>query len=152
MTILAIDPGVSCGWAVLSDRGIHDSSGVEKLAKKDDPFAKRFALARAFFRNTIILTMPTQIVCERMGYLQSYNTTVSLYGMVAMLEEMAWTFDLTIAFVSPNAVKKFATGSGKATKAEMRHAAERRWPAIKKIRNDQADALFIGECWRKTKQ
>ncbi len=151
MSILAIDPGASCGWASSTMAGVHRNSGVKKLTEKDDPFPKRFRNAREFFRNVIVREMPTQIVCERMGYFQSYNTTLSMYGMIAQLEEMAWTFELPIAFVSPNTVKKFATGSGKATKAEMRHAAERRWPAIEKIRNDQADALWIGECWRKTK-
>lgn len=148
-TILAIDPGTKCGWALLSGRGVHIASGSERFAKPKEPLGLKFQNARAFFRSRLSVYKPDYLVCERLGHFKSSAAVISMFGIVAQLREMAFVFDLEFNEVSPPAVKKCATGDGRADKKMMIAAAQKRWN-LGKISSDQADALWVGELFRKS--
>jgi len=47
-------------------------------------------------------------------------------------------------------VKKLATGKGNANKAAMVAAAARRWALADAVDDNEADALWVAETWRRT--
>jgi Holliday junction resolvasome RuvABC endonuclease subunit len=144
--ILGIDVGVRCGFAVLAGERIVES-GVAHLQEPETRYGLRFQVARELFSRLVIQHRPRVIVYERMGFFRSFDAARSMFGVVAMIDEVAARNLVDLAIVPIMTVKKIATGSGKATKANMREAAKKRW-RLAKVRNDEADALWIAETYR----
>lgn len=66
------------------------------------------------------------------------------FGMVAILAEWAWQTNMPMCRATATQVKKKLHGSGKATKEEMLHAAQARFPHLQIANHDEADAVAVG--------
>lgn len=141
--IIALDPATKCGWAHSDDpinlsgvwdcslkpnqsdywrlhklvghiRGLHRTHGGDVLAFED-----------------AALGSPGRRALVVAGEIQ---------GVIKLLAgELGMEY---VAFAN-TAIKKFATGSGGAKKAAMMAAARERWPNVKLVDDNHADALWV---------
>lgn len=79
------------------------------------------------------------------GFLHGINRQGSqaTQNMHGWLQAVTLDNDSPVTYVTPSSLKKFATGSGRATKDDMRIAACDRWGAPSSITHDEADALHL---------
>jgi Holliday junction resolvasome RuvABC endonuclease subunit len=159
MSILALDPATACGWA--ADFGGTIRSGCWKLGREH----RWLELYRKL--ETIWEIEPVTVVaiedvashgrgeerevnclCHQQQHkvkLQSQNVIAShIYGgLVAMIEFWADFRGVRVEKVAVGTLKKFATGSGRATKEDMVAWAKLRWKDQSIKDDNQADALHI---------
>ena len=140
MLILGLDPGISTGWATFdSPTGVW-SWGTWKLG-----FARPL---NELQRRLYALNRPDFAVIEKpvgMGYNAMAGNSQKLGVILRWLGEDTRRYRL----VAPTTLKKFATGSGRATKEDMLRAAKKKWPTVS---NDhEADALWLCEFGRKSR-
>lgn len=154
--ILALDLATRTGWAVWS--GAARTSGVHSFAIGDrEP---RGWLYHKF--DTWLVEMlnpePALIVYEEPGHLRSREAGYVLYGFLTRVWEAADIRHIPRRRVAVSTLKKWATGSGKATKAEMVAAVLDRYPkalaaseeAFLRIDDNEADAIALLEYARAT--
>jgi Holliday junction resolvasome RuvABC endonuclease subunit len=148
MKILAVDPGLLCGWAVLNHENpaaenIHEHfiSGVWNL--KGDRFEG------AGFRFIRLKNYLNEIgKCDLVFYEEVRGhlgvDAAHMYGgIIAHLQ--AWCEENKTPYrgIPVGTIKKFACGKGNVNKDAMIKAAQEQWPAFKIEDSNEADALFI---------
>ena len=159
MRILAIDPGTHCGWATWD--GQHVESGVQVFdLKRGESPGMRFLRFRRWLhqvvwsldRDFIIIDPSTYQAPDLLFvYEQAHHrggaATEILVGMTTRIQEFAAEIGAEHASVHSGTLKKFATGKGNASKADMIVAAEgwgARWGIGDTITDDNiADALLL---------
>lgn len=156
MTILALDLGASCGWAV--GGYANPVSGVWKLTPparcpdrtKELRLVRKLEEARTVWSVTAIAYELVHMAgrpqpCRRCGAIQQVANMKAAHAYGAYQGIVQMFADLHRLEVYPVAVgtlKKHATGSGRASKAEMLAAAQAKWGEVVK-NHDQADALHV---------
>lgn len=139
LRILAIDPGTHCGWAH-SD----GSSGTWDLSVKKDESAGmrlirlRTALTRLYRSSGVDL-----LVFEASRN-SKFGNAVKVAGQIQGVMEV-WAIDNEVEYrgYSPKEVKRHATGNGNADKPKMMAAATKKWPKVKLVDDNHADALWL---------
>jgi Holliday junction resolvasome RuvABC endonuclease subunit len=73
-----------------------------------------------------------------------FGNAVKIAGQIQGVIEV-WCSDSKIEYrgYSPKEIKKHATGNGNADKDAMVAAAEKKWPKVKIVDNNHADALWL---------
>lgn len=86
---------------------------------------------------------PSLVVVESGSYASTSSTFHQLAGGWWILTHQIHQLGIPYATVAPSTLKRYATGSGKATKTMMLGAARAAWPGIPVQNDDAADALFL---------
>lgn len=128
------------GWAAWTNG--HVESGVQDfpLGRGDSP-GMRFMRLRAWLQQIIRLTSPEVVVFER-AHMRGGFATDLLVGITTRIQEECAAQGIECEALHSATLKKFSTGSGKASKKDMIDIACRRWQLIIKDDN-QADALCL---------
>lgn len=151
MTVIGIDPGTSCGWAVLSDDGKRIASGVWNLSPgRHEGGGMRFLRLERYMREVIGnlehsagLVVAYEEVRRHMG-----TDAAHIYGgVVATITRICEQEGIPYRGVPVGTVKKTATGKGNADKALMMTTAVMRWESG--FSSDEADALWVAETLRR---
>ena len=138
MNILALDCGTKTGWASFVDGRVE--SGVQDFSlKRGESKGIRFLRFNTWLNDMLELIKPYVVVYE-MAHLRGGSPTEILVGMTTRIEEFCESKNIEYSSVHSSALKKFATGSGKANKEDMRRAAVLKYERIVD-NDDEADAL-----------
>lgn len=148
---IGIDPGNSCGWALLSEDGHRIGSGRWNLVKaQSDGQGMRFVRFERLLRE--LIGPDTDLV---VGYdlIQPYGSGLAkamYYKVVGRLESCLDEMNLPYVGVPPSVYKRTATGKGNASKEATVAAAKSRWPELagEDLVHDEADSLWIAEAVR----
>lgn len=135
MRILALDPATTTGYA--SDKG----SGILKLGvlgKTERP--EKLLKFYEYIHNTVKKEGITHIAYERPGG-SHYNSVVSHASLEAMILLVCQMRGLYYIGYSASTIKKFITGSGKASKDEVIEAVRKL--GYKPVDDNEADAIAI---------
>ena len=150
MRIIAIDAGLSTGWAVyFGEAKGRIESGVQTFkARRGESPDMRFLYFRTWAERMVNRIRPDLVVYE-MSHHRGGAATELQIGMTTRIQEMCCVLGKKYMKVSASAVKKFATGSGRASKEEMIKAAnklfqdQKRNPGREITSDDEADAVCI---------
>ena len=140
MTLLALDLGTKCGWAMSTN--IQVQSGTEEFSRKGDSEGMRYVRFEAWL-NGLLVSWPDLIVqYERpirfpgrpVGYGEKFSAIL-----------MKWCAEKGVecGAISPTEIKKHASGSGRCKKTEMIGLAQARWPALNIKDDNEADAVWL---------
>lgn len=142
MKILGLDPANQCGWAF--DDGFGVTFGVWSLKDKTDQHAGR-RLER--FRRRLF-TFRREHGFEVIGFedasfgSNNAHTAASHNELCGVIKMVAAELEVPVFDYKPNHLKKWLTGSGKASKQDMIAAVERRFQ-IKTDNDNIADAIAV---------
>lgn len=150
MRIMALDLGTKVGVARANDFGPGWAIGTWDLEwlpgwrpGEKRQLAKRPEKLAAFLTRLVIpkRTAIDLVVYER-PFARGLHATRMLWGMAGVVEAWAADNGLPVLDVLPTTIKKWATGSGKATKRDMiAKAAALGYPGLNE---HEADALLLG--------
>ena len=143
MVVLGLDPASKCGWAVAGYK-IH--SGVWTLwdTKADKGEAKGVRYLRLLeCQEAVQDTASLDLIVYEQAHHRGAAATEYAYGYATHVQSFCARHNIPFAKVHSGTVKKFATGSGKASKEEMVEAARARWSGFEPETDDEADARFI---------
>lgn len=137
--ILGIDLGRRFGWAVLDSQGRHLAGGSIRL-EKEHMGQRLVELANHIHRIGMAYKVDA-VVVEEPPYVQNAAThrDLSAYWGVVLVEAEDRLVPYTD--VAVGTLKKFATGDGRASKKDMRHAFEEHFGSVPDDDN-HADAAF----------
>jgi len=150
MRILAIDAGLSTGWAVFfGNINGRIESGVQTFkARRGESQGMRFLYFRTWIERIINRIHPDLIVYE-MSHHRGGAATELQVGMTTRIQEMCSVLKTDYVKVNTSEVKKFVTGSGRANKEDIIKAAnelfksQKRDPGREITSDDEADAICI---------
>jgi len=143
MTILALDLGTSCGWAVRDSSGdLH--SGCWAIDDKKYPTRWQAFWYRLIDVNTAYGEL--EIVFEDVTFTMPGRPNHVYSGLRAILEFYTGARKIRLRRWHVGQIKKCLTGKGDAKKDLMLSAAQARWPEQNVRNHDQVDALAILYC------
>jgi len=140
MRILAIDPGLHCGFA-FSD-GTFVESGVEDFSARHRE-SRGMVFLR--FRNwlvTILMMWDVELLVYEQAHLRGGAATELIVGMTTRIQEECCKRCINYTAIHSMTLKKYATGSGRAKKEDVIRVAEERY-GKKGLTSDEADALMM---------
>lgn len=142
MKILALDLGSTTGWAFVED------GKALKWGEQTFPGDRAHRL-RAFreWLLELLTWNPDTVIFER-PFCRGLHATRSLWGMAGIVEEVVVNCAACLDIV-PSTLKKWATGSGRASKEDMMSKAYIKVTAYHhmddvSLRNNEADAIILG--------
>lgn len=139
MTLLALDLGTSCGFAVVKDGKV--GSGTKKLRVDKRAFGARFLDFRNWLLQAIALYDIQEIYFERV-YGHTGTEAAHVYGgLMYTLATVCLELNLKCVGFAVQTIKKFMTGKGNANKAEIIAAAKQK--GFNPKTHDEADAIAI---------
>ena len=140
MNILTIDCGTKTGWASLVNGRIE--SGVQYFSlKRGESKGIRFLRFNTWLVGMLELVKPYVVVYE-MAHFRGGSATEILVGMTTRIEEFCESKSIEYSSVHSATLKKFATGSGRASKQDMMKMASQFFAKVVDS-DDEADALLI---------
>jgi Holliday junction resolvasome RuvABC endonuclease subunit len=117
MNILALDCGTKTGWATLRDG--HIESGVQVYdLKRGESAGMRWLRFDAWLEEIYYLVNPRLIVFEQAHHRGGAATAVGV-GFTTKIHEFAARHTIETLPVHSLSLKKWATGSGRASKGDM---------------------------------
>ncbi len=145
ITILAIDPGSSCGWAVHDGQRVIDS-GVWNLApRRGDSLGVRYLKLRSRLTDTRDRWPELELIAVEQAHHRGGAATEYAIGILTHVQSWCAEVGVEHLVVHSARVKRVATGRGNADKAAMVEAALARWPGWAPETDDEADARWIAE-------
>lgn len=147
---IGIDPGNSCGWAVLDNEGGLVASGTWSLTRaKGDGQGMRFVRFERLLKELLASYPDAQVGYDLIQPYGSGDAKAMYYKVVGRMEACLDELDVPYAGVRPTEYKKLATGRGNASKEQTVAAAQVRWPGLDEdMKDDEADALWMAEAIR----
>lgn len=139
METLALDLGSTTGWAV-SPR---ESGTWDLRPRRGDSPGMRYILLRQRLQAVLDAHPSLKLVVYEQPHNRGGAATEYAYGCVATLQ--AWCAEKGIDHTGVHSatLKKAATGRGNAKKPEMIALAKSKWPDIRIVGDDHADALHL---------
>ena len=145
MHILAIDPATLCGWAAWDD--VEVCSGVWNLKPgRGETPGVRFLRFEACLR--LAMMEPPRIVAWEQSHQQG-NASAVYNGLKAIMQKQVakWVrcHDVDVLTCNNTTLKKWSTGSGRASKEDMIQAAMARYCeyTLHLLDDNEADALLL---------
>lgn len=123
MRTAGIDPSTCTGLALVGDgedRGKH-------VVVPDERGYLRLHLIATDVAHTLQTWRPTFVALERYAYCRNIGTFVTLVEVGALIRHALYTQGLSWVEVPPAVLKKWTTGQGNATKAQMALHVKQRW-------------------------
>jgi len=150
--IVGIDPGTLCGWAVIDDStGARVASGVWDLStRRHEGGGMRFVRARRRLLDVVDTYRPVAVAYEEVARHRGTAAAHVYGGLVGVMTALCEERETPYMGIPVGTVKKLATGKGNANKAAMVAAAARRWALADAVDDNEADALWVAETWRRT--
>lgn len=153
MKVLAVDQSYTSSGIILLDKGKLSHAEIFSSDPDDDTFTRAWNVAK-YIRSVANLHNPEYIVLEGLAFSKFGNATRDLAGlqyMIVCVLQFLEGYELII--VSPNTVKKVATGKGNSKKEQLLEAlpktVHQKFLAIgaKKTKGlyDLSDAYWIGQ-------
>jgi len=140
LKILALDLGSKTGWAFVSS--IVKQSDVEDFTPGPrESKGMRFVRFHAWINEILDKLKPDMVIYEMPHNRGGYATQV-LNGMVAYIFEECLKREIEYEPVHSRTLKKYAMGSGRASKEDMIREAEKRFDKPN-LTSDEADALWL---------
>ena len=139
MKLLALDLGTVCGFAIFKDGKF--ISGTRKLGTYKEKFGARFHEFRTWLLNIIAKHNIEAVYFERVFGHKGVEAAHCYRGFLYMLASVCFQQDIPCISFSVQAIKKFMTGKGNATKDEMIAAARQK--GFNAETDDEADAIAI---------
>ena len=137
MKILAIDPGTHSGWAYWD--GQHLESGVQVFdLKRGESPGMRFLMFRSWLYK---FPQPDLYIYEQAHH-RGGAATELLLGMTTRIQEQAAEVGRDYVSIHSATLKKWSTGSGRASKQDMIDAAEDR-RGLDVHDDNEADAILL---------
>ena len=138
LRILALDPATHCGYAHTNG----NSGTWDMSVKQDESGGMRLIRFQAhlleMFKQGVDL-----LVFEASRNLQ-YGNAVRVAGQLQGVLELVCTNEgVEYRGYSSKEIKKHATGNGNADKEAMVAAATKKWPKVKIVDDNHADALWL---------
>jgi len=141
MKILALDMATQTGYAANTAPWM--SGSVCFPVKRGESPGMRFLRFRRWLHETLETMMgDIDVICYEQAHHRGGAATAVCVGMVAILQTFAAECGFELLTVHTATLKKYATGSGRASKDDMVKAAEERFDK-KMFDDNEADALFI---------
>jgi Holliday junction resolvasome RuvABC endonuclease subunit len=144
-TVLALDLGTKCGFAVFDLRTAdrQDSGTWNLQGGKLDSYGMRFIRLQSQLKH-IFTAYPDIgiVVMEEVRQHKGIDAAHIYGGLVATVTNYCAENTIHHAGIPVGTIKKHATGKGNASKEEMIEAAVAKWN-IKKLDDNEADALWI---------
>jgi len=151
MNALAIDPGTTCGWAAFDDTDGQIESGVVSFkgdTPESDCYGGRFNRFAVWLVEMLGQHKPGLIVFEDQHFRGKAASVLGL-GYQTRIMGVAHACQIRLMAVHSQTLKKWATGSGRATKDDMIRAAKAKLGSMGQGRignvfgNDEADAILL---------
>lgn len=150
-TILAIDPGTQCGWAVRAPDGSYVSGVWDLAVKRHESPGMRFIRLRAHLNDLARAYGSFLVAYEEVRNHKGVSAAHIYGGIIATVQ--AWCAEAKMEHVGipVGTVKKRATGKGNANKDAMVRAAHQKWlPNVAvgsalTMDDNEADARWIAE-------
>ena len=142
---LALDIGTTSGWATAFDSGQRSSGSIKLKAHQFANWASRMTKMRGLLDGLHTLEPIEEVWFEEV---RRHNGVAAahVYGaLMGTVAEWCDLRDIPYSGVSVGTIKKFATGSGNASKERMISAVKEKWRANVKDDNE-ADAIALLEC------
>lgn len=148
-TILALDLATATGWACRDPLG-RITSGVKRfdLGRGESP-GMRFLRFRRWLLDCWGPGHAPAVIAYERAHHRGGAATQLCVGLQAIVLEHAALVGAETAPVHTAALKKLATGSGRADKSAMIAAARAKWPSIEVLDDNHADALWVLEWARR---
>jgi Holliday junction resolvasome RuvABC endonuclease subunit len=136
--ILGLDLGTKTGWAVYQDGRIY-SGAVDLRPRRGDSPGMRMLYLRSFLNTHLV---PPDLVVYERPHLRGGHAAAVLSHLEGELLSWCATLNLTHHAVHSGTLKKFASGSGTASKEEMVRLASL---AVERevLSDDEADAIHL---------
>ena len=145
---VGIDPGTSCGWAVLDAEGKRIASGTWDLSGgRHEGGGMRYLRARRFVRELLADKRIAAVAYEEVRRHAGTDAAHVYGGIVGQVSAECEEVGVPYEAIPVGTVKKAATGNGSASKESMVGAANARW-GIEVETDDEADALWIADSLR----
>lgn len=149
-TVVGIDPGLHCGYAVIDeDTGDRIDSGVWELKTTDDGLGM---IGLRLRRHLLELLGTGKVVALAYEDVARHAGTKAAHKYGGIIQVVTMTCDScgmhAYTGIPVGTIKKTATGKGNASKGAMVDAAMRRF-GIVLPGEDEADALWIAETLRR---
>lgn len=145
MVIIGIDPGTKCGWSVRVHGWVKESGTWDLRPKeKSAGWGKRLFKLRHFFRLLVETFSPDLVAYELVRRHLGTDAAHVYGGIIGVLLVECEALGIPYEGLPVGTIKKNATGTGRATKAQMVAAAKSRWPWFCGDDNS-ADAMWIAE-------
>lgn len=141
MKILSLDLGSKTGWACQFTDGRRESGVQDFSLKRGESPGMRYIRFNAWLVELIGLGRPELIVYE-MPHHRGGAATEILNGLATRVQEHCARFKIDHHAVHSATLKKWATGSGRASKEDMIKEFEKR-TGKKPISDDEADAYML---------
>lgn len=151
---VGIDPGTSCGWALLDEGGHRIASGTWDLkARRHEGGGMRYLRARRMLMALLDgVTDDVVLAYEEVRRHRGVDAAHVYGGIVAHLAAVCEERGVPFRGMPVGTVKKAATGKGNADKDAMMRAAGSEWAAagwLAPETDDEADALWVAETLRR---
>tara|TARA_Y100000310_G_C20587056_1_gene765991 strand:+ start:679 stop:1137 length:459 start_codon:yes stop_codon:yes gene_type:complete len=144
---IGIDPGTSCGWAVLDEDGKRLASGIWDLkSRRHEGGGMRYVRAQRYVDELLRSFVGAQLGYEEIRRHAGTSAAHVYGGIIAQLTAVCETSGVPYRGIPVATIKRCATGRGNSSKGDMERAAYRRWEHD--CDHDEADALWIAECMR----
>ena len=140
MKILALDLATKTGWALRSNGHVESGVQVFDLKRGESP-GMRFVRFRRWLYQMLESFEAGDVVAFEQAHHRGGAATQLCVGMSTRVLEACAELGLEHTSVHSATLKKFATGSGRASKEEMLATARARWPEVKT--HDEADARHL---------
>ena len=139
MSLLALDLGLDCGFAILNDGKF--ISGTKKLGKYQEKFGERFYEFRKWLLSVIEKYDVKTVYFERVYGHKGVEAGHCFGGFMYTLASVCFQHNIPCISFSVQAIKKFIAGKGNATKEEV--IASVRQKGFHPQTDDEADAIAI---------
>lgn len=139
MNILTLDLGTACGFAIFKNGKF--ISGTKKLGTYKEKFGARFHEFRTWLLNIITKHDIKAVYFERVFGHKGIEAAHCYGGFLYMLASVCFQQNIPCISFSVQAIKRFMTGKGNATKDEMIAAAREK--GFNPMDDNEADAIAI---------
>ncbi|MCK5615323.1 hypothetical protein KAR91_76370 [Candidatus Pacearchaeota archaeon] len=140
--ILALDLGTRCGWSFRPGTGTVYSGVQDFSLKRGESSGMRFLNFDVWLTSMLVQHQPQLIVYEAAHHRGGYATAL-LVGMAGILQKVCAAQSREYTSVHSATLKKFATGSGRASKEDMIAKACELFKKESVIDDNEADALLM---------
>ena len=145
MIILALDQATVTGWALVTGAGAVIASGIWKLAdprRTGESRGMRYIRFEHQLRSALERWKPA-LICHEQTLLRGGAATEIANGLKALILKLAAESGTEVSCVHTSELKKFATGNGRAEKADMIKACIS-LSGVSPSDDNEADAVLIG--------
>ena len=142
--ILALDTATKTGWALIKGGSVYES-GVQDFSKKrGESNGIMFIRFRRWLSDMLKESKPDMLVYEQTGHSFKNASAMEIaFNLSGRAQEIADEHFIPYTTYTPSALKKFATGQGRADKAAMIEACKEK-SGIPPKDDNEADAILLG--------